>query len=69
MELIGALILIFLMLIILVAIIRWVFRIDYVIKILEQTANNIEEMKKQNTILIKQQDEIIQLLDSDKESY
>lgn len=52
-----------------VLITRWVFRIDYVIKILEKTANNIEEMKKQNIVLIKQQDEIIELLDTDKEKY
>jgi hypothetical protein len=63
MEFIGALILFFLMLIITVAITRWVFRIDYTIKILEQTANNLEEMKKQNTTLIQQQDEIIELLE------
>ena len=56
MEFISAIILIFLMFIVTVIITRWIFRIDYTIKILEQTANNLEEIKKQNNILVKQQD-------------
>jgi hypothetical protein len=66
MEIVGALILIFATVIITAGITRWIFRIDYAIKLLAQITNNLEEMKKQNTILIKQQDEIIELLESDK---
>jgi hypothetical protein len=44
---------------------RWMFRIDDIVKILGATKENLEDIKKQNSILIKQQDEIIDLLEVD----
>lgn len=51
-----------------VIITRWLFRIDHIVKVLEQSANNLQQIKKQNNILINQQDEIIQLLASDEKN-
>lgn len=45
-----------------VIITRWLFRIDHIVNVLEKSANNLEEIKNQNDVLINQQDEIIQLL-------
>jgi hypothetical protein len=42
---------------------RWMFRIDDIVKILGVTKDNLEDIKQQNNILIKQQDEIIDLLE------
>jgi hypothetical protein len=42
---------------------RWMFRIDNIVDILGATKNNLEDIKQQNGILIKQQDEIINLLE------
>jgi hypothetical protein len=44
---------------------RWIFRIDDIIKILGATKENIEDIRNQNSTLIKQQDEIIYLLEAD----
>lgn len=44
---------------------RWIFRIDDIIKILGATKENTEDIRNQNSTLIKQQDEIIYLLESD----
>ncbi|BAZ13486.1 hypothetical protein NIES4071_53250 [Calothrix sp. NIES-4071] len=66
MEIIGVSFSILIPIMISVIITRWLFRIDHIVKVLEQSANNLAEIKKQNNILIKQQDEIIQLLASDE---
>jgi len=55
-------------LIIQVAIVRWVFRINHIVMILERTVAHLEDIKKQNNILIRQQDEMLELLDTDAES-
>jgi len=55
-------------LIIQVAIVRWVFRIDHIVMILEKTVAHLEDIKKQNNVLIKQQDEMLELIDTDAES-
>ena len=55
-------------LIIQVAIVRWVFRIDHIVMILEKTVAHLEDIKKQNNVLIRQQDEMLELLDTDAES-
>jgi hypothetical protein len=51
-----------------VAIVRWVFRIDHIVMILEKTVAHLEDIKKQNNVRIKQQDEMLELLDTDIES-
>jgi hypothetical protein len=51
-----------------VIIVRWVFRIDRIVMILEKTVAHLEDIKKQNNVLIKQQDEMLDLLDTDAES-
>jgi hypothetical protein len=48
---------------------RWIFRIDDIIKILGATKENIEDIRNQNSTLIKQQDEIIYLLEADPRQY
>jgi len=55
-------------LIIQVAIVRRVFRIDHIVMILEKTVAHLEDIKKQNNVLIKQQDEMLELIDTDAES-
>lgn len=54
-------------LIIQVAIVRWIFRVDHIVMILEKTETHLEDIKKQNNILIQQQDEMFELLDTDAE--
>jgi hypothetical protein len=51
-----------------VGLVRWVFRIDRIVMILEKTVAHLEDIKKQNNVLIKQQDEMLDLLDTDTES-
>lgn len=47
--------------------VRWIFRIDRIVEVLEQTAVHLEDIKQQNDLLINQQDEIIGLLEADTE--
>ena len=55
-------------LIIQVAIVRWVFRINHIVMILERIVAHLEDIKKQNNILIRHQNEMLELLDTDAES-
>ncbi|YAF97715.1 MAG: hypothetical protein AB3A66_08700 [Nodularia sp. CChRGM 3473] len=66
-SVIGVLIMIFLFFIIQVALVRWVLRVNHIVMILEQAVTHLEEMKKQNNVLIKQQDEIMELLEANTE--
>ena len=65
MEVFSALISFLFVIVFSVAFTRWMFRIDFIVDILGKTEKHLEDMKKQNRILIKQQDEIIGLLDID----
>lgn len=52
--------------IILRIILRWVFRIDHVVNVLDKSKKHLEDIKEQNNTLIKQQDEIIYLLNMER---
>lgn len=45
----------FIALFIYVILIRWIFRVDRIVTVLEQMATNLESIEKQNNVLIKQQ--------------
>ncbi len=48
-----------------IGLLRWIFRVDHIVKVLETTAERLEDIKMQNKILIKQQEEIIGLLEDE----
>ncbi len=47
---------------------RWIFRVDDIVMRLQQAVTHLEDIKKQNNVLIKQKDEIIGLLERNIES-
>ena len=65
MELIVILIFLVIIFGVFIGLLRWIFRLDYIVKVLEQTAAHLEDIKQQNNVLIKQQDEIIGLLEDE----
>lgn len=52
---------VFIALLIYVILIRWIFRVDRIVTVLEQMATNLENIKQQNNTLIQQQDVLIRL--------
>lgn len=68
MEFISILIILFFVFIIQVALLRWIFRVDHIVILLEKTVTHLEDIKKQNNILIRRNEEIIGLLEADIES-
>lgn len=66
MEILGVLISYAVALLIFAIVARWIFRIDYIVKVLEKSEKHLEDIKKQNNTLIKQQDEIAHLLDMER---
>jgi len=68
MEPIGILFFIFFLFIIQVILVRWIFRVDDIVMRLQQAVTHLEDIKKQNNVLIKQKDEIIGLLERNIES-
>ena len=48
-----------------VSLLRWILKLDHILKILEQTAAHLEDIKQQNKVVIKQQDSIIELLEDE----
>lgn len=48
-----------------IGLLRWIFRLDHIVKVLKQTADHLKDIKQQNKVLIKQQEEIIGLLEDE----